>query len=98
MPVPIYLGDEAGAAGYRLAGVETRIPAQGDEMAALQEARARAPLVLVSAAVAAHIDSRALREALAALTPLVAVVPDTQAEVARPDLVARLRGQLGLPG
>ncbi len=98
MPVPIYLGDEAGAAGYRLAGVETGIPAPGEEGAALQEARARAPLVLVSAAVAAHIDARALREALAALTPLVVIVPDTQAEVARPDLVARLRGQLGFPG
>jgi vacuolar-type H+-ATPase subunit F/Vma7 len=98
MPVPIYLGDEAGAAGYRLAGVETGIPAQGEQSAALQEARARAPLVLVSAAVAAHIDARALREALAALAPLVVIVPDTQAEVARPDLVARLRGQLGFPG
>lgn len=98
MSVPIYLGDEAGAAGYRLAGVQIRIPAQGEERAALQDARERAPLVLVSAAVAAHIDARALREALAALTPPVVVVPDTQAQVARPDLVARLRGQLGFPG
>ncbi len=97
MPAPIYLGDEVSAAGYRLAGAIPRVPAAGEEGAALQEACANAPLVLVGAAVAARIDALALRKALAALQPLVVIVPDTQGEAARPDLAARLRGQLGLP-
>jgi vacuolar-type H+-ATPase subunit F/Vma7 len=96
MRPPIYLGDEVTAAGYRLAGVQVRVPAPGEAGAAFEEARALAPLVLVSAAVAIHIDPTQLRTALTALQPLVLVVPDAQGEVARPDLAARLRGQLGM--
>ncbi len=59
-------------------------------------ARSQAPLVLVSAAVAAGIGEALLREALSALAPLVLVVPDLHAAVPLPDLAARLRGQLGL--
>ena len=96
MRPPIYLGDEVTAAGYRLAGVQVRVPAPGEAGAAFEEARALAPLVLVSAAVAIHIDPALLRTALTALQPLVLIVPDAQGEVPRPDLAARLRGQLGM--
>ena len=68
----------------------------GEASAAFDEACAIAPLVLVSAAVAVHIDAGQLRAALAALQPLVLIVPDAQGEVPRPDLAARLRGQLGM--
>jgi hypothetical protein len=97
MPAPVYLGDEVSAAGYRLAGVESAVPPRGGEGAALQEARAKAPLVLLSPAVAARIDAHVLGEALAALAPLVVIVLDTQGALPRPDLAARIRGQLGLP-
>jgi vacuolar-type H+-ATPase subunit F/Vma7 len=96
MQAPIYLGDEVTAAGYRLAGAQVRVPAPPEAGAAFAEACALAPLVLVSAAVAANIDAAQLRAALAALQPLVLIVPDAQGEVPRPDLAARLRGQLGM--
>ena len=96
MAAPVYLGDAVSAAGYRLAGALVRTPRAGDEAAALAWARLQAPLVLVSAAVAAAINEALLRAALSALTPLVLIVPDLQGEVALPDLAARLRGQLGL--
>jgi len=96
MPIPVYIGDEISAAGYRLAGAAVRVPARGKETEALREARADAALVLVSAAVAVHIDPGALQAAGAALAPLVVVVPDPQGEVALPDLASRLRAQLGL--
>jgi vacuolar-type H+-ATPase subunit F/Vma7 len=96
MRAPIYLGDEVTAAGYRLAGAQVRVPAPGEAAAAFAEARALAPLVLVSAAVAIRIDAAQLRAALTALQPLVLIVPDARGEVPRPDLAARLRGQLGL--
>jgi len=96
MRAPIYLGDEVTAAGYRLAGAHVRVPTPDEAGAAFDEARALAPLVLVSAAVAAHIDAGQLRAALTALQPLVLIVPDARGEVPRPDLAARLRGQLGM--
>lgn len=91
-----YIGDEIGAAGWRLAGAAAAVPGPGAERAALDAARADAAFVLVAADVAARIDNAVLREALAALAPLVLVVPDTQGQVPLPDFAARLRLQLGL--
>ena len=96
MRAPIYVGDEVTAAGYRLAGAQVRTPAAGEENATFTDALLLAPLVLVSAAVAARVDAAQLRAALAALQPLVLIVPDARGEVVRPDLVARLRGQMGM--
>ncbi|MEO8754539.1 MAG: V-type ATP synthase subunit F [Casimicrobiaceae bacterium] len=97
MVAPVYLGDETSAAGWRLAGVRTVLPEEGDEAAALAAARAHATLVLVSVAVAARIPEAALRAAQAALLPLTLVVPDLSG-LPVPDLSARLRHQLGLDG
>jgi vacuolar-type H+-ATPase subunit F/Vma7 len=96
MTAPIYLGDEVSAAGYRLAGALVCTPSAGEDAAALQWACSQAPLVLVSAAVAARVDEAVMRERLSALAPLVLVVPDARGMVPLPDLAARLRGQLGL--
>lgn len=96
MAAPVYLGDEVSAAGWRLAGAQVHTPAAGEEMAALERARAQAPLVLLSAALAARLGQARLRPALLALAPLVLVVPDLQGGTPLPDLAARLRTQLGL--
>lgn len=96
MAAPIYLGDEISGAGYRLAGAIVRTSVDGDAATWLAWARARAPLVLVSSAVAASIDEAAMQPALTALAPLVAIVPDLHGETPVPDLGARLRAQLGL--
>jgi len=98
MAAPCYLGDEISAAGYRLAGARVAVPGPGEESAALAAARAAAPLVLVSAAVAARIPGREMRAALTALSPLTLIVPDLAGNVAVPDVAARLRHQLGLEG
>jgi vacuolar-type H+-ATPase subunit F/Vma7 len=93
---PVYLGDEVSAAGFRLAGLQVRVPQRGDETTALSSARADAPLVLVAATVAARVAGRELRVALAAVTPLVLIVPDLDGGTPVPDLAQRLRRQLGL--
>ncbi len=92
----IYLGDEVGAAGWRMAGAGVSTPARRDATAALDAARAQASLVLISAALVPAIGADALQRALAAPTPLLLVVPDLHAEVPLPDLATRLRTQLGL--
>jgi vacuolar-type H+-ATPase subunit F/Vma7 len=96
MAAPVYLGDEVSAAGYRLAGALVRTPAADEAADALAWACAQAPLVLVSAPVAAAVPEAALRAALAAPAPLVLIVPDLHGDVPWPDLAARLRAQLGL--
>jgi vacuolar-type H+-ATPase subunit F/Vma7 len=92
----IFLGDEASAAGYRLAGVDARNVDAGDEIRSLAEAYAQAPLVMVAASIAARLPAAALRAACASVMPLVVVVPDLDGEAAMPDLATRLRRQLGL--
>jgi vacuolar-type H+-ATPase subunit F/Vma7 len=91
-----YIGDEIGAAGWRLAGAAVHVPARGAEAMALTEARAQGQLVLLSAEAAARVDAATLQQALAALTPLLLVVADTQGEAALPDFAAQLRLQLGM--
>jgi vacuolar-type H+-ATPase subunit F/Vma7 len=95
MSAPVFLGDEVGAAGYRLAGATVRTPSPGEEADALAWACTQGPLVLVSAAVAAAIAEPLLRRAMSVLSPLVLIVPDLQGQVPLPDLAARLRAQLG---
>lgn len=96
MAAPIYLGDEVSAAGYALAGLRVAIPERGAEAAALAQARHEAPVVLVSAAIAARVPDGELRAALAAIAPLTLIVPDLTGEAAMPDVALRLRRELGL--
>ncbi len=96
MAAPHYIGEEASATAFRLAGARVIVPRDGEEAAALAAARGDASLILVSAATAARIPAREIDAAQAALAPLTLVVPDLREEVALPDLAARLRAQLGL--
>jgi vacuolar-type H+-ATPase subunit F/Vma7 len=90
-----YLGNELEAAGWRLAGALALTPDRGAEAAAFERARAEASLVLVSAAFARALPAPLLESALAALQPLVLVLPDDGG--APPfDPAERVRRQLGL--
>ena len=75
MPFPIlFLGGELEAAGFRLAGVATRVPRAGDEAAMFERARSEGAVLVVSSACARAIPSPALEAALAAPAPLVVVL------------------------
>ncbi len=96
METIVFLGDEAAAAGWRLAGVASRVPGEGAEREALAAAVAGAKVVLIAAEVAARLPEEDVRRALRALSPLAVVVPDLRETVAYPDVGARLRRQLGI--
>ena len=98
MAAPVYLGDEVAGAGFRLAGALPCPVASGDEARALAQARAEAPVVLVSASVAARLPAETLRAALRAVPPVTVVVPDLRLGQGFADDSARLRRQLGLEG
>ncbi len=98
MRLTIYVGDEVNGAGYRLAGAQVRVPEPGRAAEALEEARAQASLVLVSAALVAQIPAGRLASAVAEISPLTLVVPDPAGGAPVPDLAKRLRRQLGMEG
>jgi len=96
MTGPCYIGDEAIAAGFRLAGVRVQAVRAGEEAAAFAAGRGQASLALVSSSVAAGIRASALDAALAALAPLMVIVPDLRGDAPAPDVASRLRRELGL--
>lgn len=96
MTAPVFLGDEVAATGWRLAGVDARVPRAGGEGAALAAALEQAPLVIVSAEVAARMPEPALRAALRGLAPLTVVIPDLRGATPYPDIAARMKQQLGI--
>jgi vacuolar-type H+-ATPase subunit F/Vma7 len=91
-----FLGSETSAAAFRLAGVDARVARAGDEATDFASARQHAELVVIEASVASRLPAAHWRAALAAVLPLVVVVPDVAGEAPMPDLAARLRKQLGL--
>jgi vacuolar-type H+-ATPase subunit F/Vma7 len=96
MALPVYIGDEVEAAGYRLAGVEVRVADRQELLPLIHSACEQAPLVLIGAATARDISPAELDRLLARVTPPVVIVPDVRGRAGLPDLATRLRGQLGV--
>lgn len=92
-----YIGDEATAAGYRLAGAEVRVPSAAELADVLRRAReSDADLILLSAQLAGALPSDELETALLGERPLVAVVPDAHGRHAAPDVAREVRLALGI--
>jgi len=94
--VPVYIGDAVSAAGYRLAGLRVHVPDTAELLMQIEQAAADASLVLLGADLAAQLPVAALDRLLSAVTPAVVVVPDVRGQAVLPDLVNRLRQQLGV--
>ncbi len=92
----VFIGDAVAAAGWRLAGVDTRVPEPGAAGEALAAVPQETTLVLVGADTAARIPERQLRAALRRVSPITVIVPDLRAAVPYPDLAARMKRQLGI--
>lgn len=92
-----YIGDEATAAGYRLAGALTRVPDRAEAGEAFHRALADgASMVLLSAELADALDPQELSAALLAEQPLVAVVQDVYGLHPSPDMAREVRLALGI--
>ena len=91
----IFVGDELSAAGYRLAGMDTRVPLPGEEADCFDKALHEAHTILVGYRCARAIPPTILEAALAMLSPLVIVVPDwdgTQLAIEPANKVRRILG------
>lgn len=87
-----YVGAEANAAGYRLAGARSYVPAPGAVKRAVDEACAESDVVLLSAASAQRLPPVLVESWVSRVSPLLFVVPDAPLE----DIGERLRRELGL--
>jgi vacuolar-type H+-ATPase subunit F/Vma7 len=92
-----YIGDEATAAGYRLAGAEVRVPSPAEAAETFRRAHERdTDLILLSAEVAALLPREELAAAVLGERPLVAIVPDVHGRHAPPDVARDVRLALGI--
>jgi vacuolar-type H+-ATPase subunit F/Vma7 len=92
----VFIGDELTAAGFRLTGIDTLVPAPMNASEAFVAARQRADLIIITAQAAKWLPPAELEAALLAEAPIVAVVADIRSQTAPPDLTRRLRGALGI--
>ena len=92
-----YIGDEATAAGYRLAGAEVRVPSPAEAAETFHRVHhPETDLILLSAEVAALLPREELAAAVLGERPLVAVVPDAYGRNAPPDVARQVRLALGI--
>lgn len=96
MGATIFIGDELSAAGFRLTGIETVVPERDEVGAALQAARLRASLIIMTADMARQVSPPDLEAAMLAEAPTLAIVPDALFRAPLPDLARRLRSALGI--
>ena len=93
----VYIGGEATAAGFRLAGIDARVAAAGDAAAMLRQAFTERPdCVLLDGTLVDYVPAVELERALVALSPLFAVVPDIRGRGTPPDLARTVRNALGI--
>jgi len=93
----LYIGDEAHAAAWRLAGIDVIIvDADTDLAAVFAAACTQADLLLLSAACAARVPGVQLEQARRALAPLLLLLPAADALPGESELALRVRGQLGM--
>jgi vacuolar-type H+-ATPase subunit F/Vma7 len=93
----IYLGDEATATGFRLAGVDARVASAGEAAAMLRQAFSESPdCVLLDGTLVEYVPPVELERALVALAPLFAVIPDVRGRGTPPSLARTVRNALGI--
>lgn len=91
-----FIGDELTATGFRLAGADVFVVAPDDAVAAFDEAREHASLVLLAPAHARALPVAELDAALLASRPLVLVVDDILGRETPPDIEDLMRRALGV--
>lgn len=99
MAVPVFIGDEWTAAGWRVAGVRVMAPEPraATVRAAFEEACDASPaLVLISAPFARLLDFDRLTEARRRLDPPVLVVGDAAGSNGPDDVADAIRERMGV--
>ena len=96
MSLPVYIGNELDAAGYRLMGARIIVPRDQNLPDLFEEARTDAPLIMVSASVAEALGEEVMAAAVIAAGPPVMVVADAVGEANPLDMEREVRAALGV--
>lgn len=96
MPYPVYIGDEADAAGFRLAGVRVYSPPVSELTATLHTVASDASLILLGTRLAGRLPAGELQRLQAAVDPPLVVIGDPAGGAPTDDLAERLRRELGM--
>ena len=96
MDRPLFIGDELTAVGYRLPGMQVRMPDPDQVAAVFERALSEAPFVMITTTLAAMLPDDRLIEAVRRAHPPVAVVPDAAGTTPLPDMAHRVRLALGV--
>ena len=92
----VFIGDEVGAAGFRLVGLDCPPTVEADIAALFRQAREQAGLIIITADLAGRLPAEVLAEALREQRPPTVVVGDIRGRTPPPDLAADLKRQLGV--
>jgi vacuolar-type H+-ATPase subunit F/Vma7 len=93
----LYIGDEATAAGYRLAGADVRVPDPGEVVETFRLAcEEDLDLLLLAAELVEALPAEELQAAMLRERPLVALVSDVHGRHAAPDVAREVRFALGI--
>ena len=96
MTIPVFIGDEVSASGWRLIGVRTIVASRDAAAGAFDAVPGDTELLLVTTACAAGLDDERLDAAVRRGRPLVLIVPDAANRVAPPDLDGKVDRVLGI--
>jgi vacuolar-type H+-ATPase subunit F/Vma7 len=96
MPTPVFIGDEVSAAGFRLAGIDTRVPERTAIGSEFEKALHATNLVVITAEFAAAICEETLHTAVRRAVPLVLIVPDAAGREQPNDLDRQVDRVLGI--
>jgi vacuolar-type H+-ATPase subunit F/Vma7 len=94
--VPVFIGDEVSASGWRLIGVHTIVADCDDAAGAFDAVPGDTELLLVTAVCAAGLESGRLDAAVQRGKPMVLVVPDAANRLGPPDLDSKVDRVLGI--
>ena len=96
MKVPIFIGDEVTASGWRLIGAHAVVVDVDTVARSFEAALGDTELLLITAACAAWLDGSTLDAAVRRAQPLILVVPDAADRLAPPDLDRQVDRVLGI--
>ena len=96
MTVPVFIGDEVTASGWRLIGARAVVVDVDTVARSFEAALIDTELLLITAACAAWLDGAMLDAAVRRAQPLILVVPDAADRRAPPDLDRQVDRVLGI--
>ena len=96
MAIPVFIGDEVSASGWRLIGVRTIVADRDAAAGAFDAVPGDTELLLITAVCAAGLDSGRLDAAVQRGKPMVLVVPDAANRLVPPDLDGKVDRVLGI--